>query len=201
MKIKNTQNKNKKYIITTSVVIALVLGACGWAIWLNSQPKEEFKSESSTSKEEPETSKKQEEKIEAPKLEDTSSATGKKDELKTDKTNSDAPQQSVVSGGVTNFVVTPSVHIENGQVRLSARIDALYSEEGTCQFTLIHSSGLQKIFDTTILPSPQHKYCAAKEIAISELDKSGEWKLYVKYENTKFNYKGASNEKKFTVEL
>lgn len=201
MKIKNTQNKNKKYIIITSVVVALALGAGGWAIWLNSQPKEEIKPETSTSKEESETSKKQEEKIEAPKLEDASSTVDKKDEFKTDKTNSDAPQQSVVSGGVTNFVVVPSVQIENGQVRLSARIDALYSDEGTCRFTLMHSSGSQKIFDTTILPSPQHKYCAAKEIAISELGQSGEWEFVAEYQNQKEKFQGVSDEKKFTIEL
>lgn len=202
MKIKNTKKTNKKIVISTILIVLLAISAVGFAV-LNKNNSSDKKSEEKTQ----EALKKEEEKQDSSKNEENpekkDEETSTKKEEKPLGNNSDTPSQPTVNQQTqkTIFIVNPSVSVEDGAVRLSAMIDALYVDEGNCRFTLSHASGVEKIYETTILPSPQHKYCAAKEIPVSELGKSGEWKFSVKYENTNLNYEGTSNEKKFTIEL
>lgn len=199
MKIQNTQKPNKKIIITTLIIVLVAVGAFGFMI-LNNQKNE------SPSKAQTTTSEKNENKTESSKdstKEKKTEESQTKTESKPLTSNSDAPKPPEVNTSTqkTTFVVNSNFQIEDGKLRLSAIIDALYVDEGTCQFILTHSNGSQKIYDTTILPSPQHKHCSAKEIPLSELGQSGDWTFKAKYENTKLNYEGVSSDKKFKIEL
>lgn len=200
MKTKNKQRNNKKISIIILVLLLLLASGGGVFWWLKTQ-KEQSDQKTSTSLSNQKDSKTQNESsTEISKEKDVE--TLNKTETKTTPSNTDRAEGTTDKNtGNTTFPTYVTAEVADGRVRIAGQISGLEYDDGTgkCSFELTSPSGEKTEVQTTILESPNNKYCKAITKNFSELS-SGTWKVVAKYENTNQKYKGMSDVQSFRIQ-
>jgi hypothetical protein len=185
---KNTKKSNKKYVILTVIILALVAFAIVWFLLFRNESEPENSTENTDSSSEINLQPPTDQELQA----------GDEIKEKQPPANNDEPEENPESTNQkqdVDVIITDASQYDD-VIEVRAYMPGIF-EKGTCSVTMKNGNETFTI-DETAFPDASSTICTNQEIKVSDLPSKGSWTVEVSFSSEK--YQGTSDQKEVVVQ-